>query len=299
MSKIAPGLNIQLTLHVYLDVQKAAETGNVPNFHAQRLFHQAYWFPSVLSLNERHQHPPGFPSHLCHLPVIYYKTTFFSSLTAFSPSALSKAPGLLDFSFLHWVIACHASSDQTAPPSLISHQDSGHFLKAAGSAGVQHIMEIAPSFWKSMIRGTSQWQPWGKPLVSAEIQNHGLIKPKICGAYVCRVASLSFSKLTRYTSPWRCLLREVSHTHTHKGGERLRFVEILDSWCARCRIVSILLPGQLWGSPSIGGSPLLCFWNVPDAARPPTWQGALKSRSASGLFYWTTYNVVLLSWWIK
>lgn len=71
---------------------------------------QAYWFPSVLCLNERHQRPSGFP-------VIYYKTTFFSSLTAFSPSLLSKAPGFLSFSFFHWIIACYASSNQTAPPS--------------------------------------------------------------------------------------------------------------------------------------------------------------------------------------
>ena len=35
------------------------------------------------------------------ISLLCYKTTFFSSLTAFSPSALSKAPGLLDFSFLH------------------------------------------------------------------------------------------------------------------------------------------------------------------------------------------------------
>ena len=123
MSKTAPGWlsNCLLCISTWMS-KRQLKLEMSPTFMLSGCLAQAYWFPRVLCLNERHQHPPSF----C---VIYYKTIFFSSLTAFSPSPLSKAPGCLSFSFLHWSLLVMLLLTRELHHHFIFQQDSGHFLK--------------------------------------------------------------------------------------------------------------------------------------------------------------------------
>ena len=139
------------------------------------------------------------------------KLYFYYSLLPFSSPPLSTAPIFLSFSFSLWVTDCDASPDQKALPIPASPSKIlAIFSNLADSTRVEGIMAGAHSLWEPMGTGKISAAALWSRFVSAKILNCWLIKSVVCGAYLCQIASLYSSRPTRYTSPYRCLPREVT-----------------------------------------------------------------------------------------